>query len=106
MPPDRSNCCLGVDDAINQAAATVHRVQDLCLCQKHEVLLPLLNGTNRLVEAKSAAVPNIVRPQVESWGFGADGAVDTTAPSEVVRCHVLSYIIKKLAFFPRPRITD
>ena len=53
-----------------QKFVEVHRVRDIHLRQEHEVIVPLLDGKNRLGEAKAKDVPNIVRPQVESWGAG------------------------------------
>ena len=60
------DCSLVSEDVIPQGVVAVHRIQDLCFSQYHEVVVPSLDDRHFLGEAETAAVPNIVRPQFGS----------------------------------------
>ena len=45
----------------------VYYVWDLCIHQDHEVLVPLIDGMNRLEEAKAASVLNVLHPQIDYY---------------------------------------
>ena len=68
--PGHGECCLGTEDFITPAVATVYRLRDLCLHQEHEVVVPFLDGTNIQREDKATSVPKVIRPQVDSHGAG------------------------------------
>ena len=68
--PVSDECSLRADNVIPQEIVVVYYVWDICLHQDHEVLVPLIDGMNRLGEAKAAAVLNVLHPQVDYWGLG------------------------------------
>ena len=59
---------LGEHKVVPQAVAAVLPVQNLLLCQQHQVLFPELHGPDGLGEAKTTAVLDIVHVDVDPWG--------------------------------------
>ena len=62
--PDCGEYRLVAHNVVPQAAVEVNRVQDIHLCQKHQVVVTELNCPDGLVEAKATAVPDIVSSEV------------------------------------------
>ena len=54
---------------------TVHHVRNLSLRKELEVVVTLIDGKNHLWEAKSAAIPNLILPQIDSRGDGRTAAL-------------------------------
>ena len=65
---------------------TVNRFQDISLRQEYEIVVTLLDGTNRLWEAEAVAVLNIICPQVEYRGEGRPTAAAESAGGN---CHAV-----------------
>ena len=68
LSPTRGDYRLVAHNFLPQVVVAVNRVQNICLCQKNQVVFPNLHVPYGLGGSKSTSVPYIVSDEVDLWG--------------------------------------
>ena len=78
---------MGAHNVLPQVVVAVRRVQNICLCQQHQLVVLELHSPDGLGDTESPAIPYIVSSEGLALGGRAAYSAAVVAPCGFVRFH-------------------